>query len=210
MEINNDLVVLVADGQMESAISGIISRDVSLGIRKLIPKIYVHPSHDPGCLLKSHEFLRIFISQYDYSIVIFDREGCGQEFNSRDELEEIVEKNLDIVGWQNRSTAIVIDPELEAWVWCGSRHVEDVLGWRNHEPNLYEWLLTSGYLYAEGSRIVHPKEAMEKALKIVGKQRSSSYYGQLAKVVSLQNCVDPSFIKLKSTLQKWFPSTNSF
>ncbi|HEX6900052.1 MAG TPA: hypothetical protein VF789_10080 [Thermoanaerobaculia bacterium] len=37
-----------------------------------------------------------------------------------------------------------------------------------------------------------------------GQPRSSSLYNQLARSVSLDRCVDDSFVKLRRTLQAWF------
>lgn len=203
--MKQDLVVLVADGQMEKAIENLLPREESLGIRAITRRIYVHPSHDPGCLNKGHEFLRNFLSQFKFSIILFDREGCGQDAKTRDELEKQVEDKLSEVGWEHRSSAIVIDPELETWVWSRSPHVEEILGWKDHRPTLHEWLMQQGHMLDKDSVVINPKEAMENALRIVGKQRSSSYYAQLAKLVSLRNCTDPSFIKFKTVLQTWFP-----
>jgi hypothetical protein len=50
-----------------------------------------------------------------------------------------------------------------------------------------------------------PKEALERALQEVRKPRSSAIYRQLASTVSLEGCTDPSFRRLKTTLQTWFP-----
>lgn len=208
MNTKQDLIVLVADGQMEVTLNGILYRGDSLGIRNISAKIFVHPSHDPGCLNKGYEFLRSFSNQFEYALILFDREGCGQEDKSREVLEKKVEDKLANVGWANRSAVIVIDPELETWVWSKSKHVEEVLGWENRNPSLYEWLNQQGYLLENCYKVIHPKEAMENALRTVNKQRSSSYYGQLAKVVSLKNCTDPSFVKLKTKLQSWFPKEN--
>jgi hypothetical protein len=54
-----------------------------------------------------------------------------------------------------------------------------------------------------------PKEAVEGALRIVKKPISSSIYAELVRRVSLEHCVDPAFMKLKSNLQGWFGITSS-
>lgn len=201
-----DLVVLVADKNMEAAASGIFTRSAALRIRDVTKKIYVHPERDPGCLLSSRDFLRPFSGQFEHALVLFDREGCGQEMKSREDLELDVEKELSVNGWADRATVIVIDPELESWVWNDSTHVDDVLGWRGKNPTLREWLGNKGFLNAGEIKPSRPKEAMEGALRFVRKPHSSAIYLQIAQRVSIERCTDGSFIKLKQVLQQWFPS----
>jgi hypothetical protein len=66
--------------------------------------------------LEAHDFLRPFVRSYARALVVFDREGCGQEQRPRDELEQIVEQHLARNGWDDHAAAIAIDPELENWV----------------------------------------------------------------------------------------------
>lgn len=200
----NDLVIIVADKNMEAAINGILSRNKSLGIRQISHTIFPHYHRDPGCRLESHRLLESSTPKFQYAIVMFDREGCGAENIPREELENNVEVNLASSGWKGRSIALVLDPELEVWVWKNSPHVATAMGWEGKNPDLYAWLKENGYIN-EGEKVPnHPKEAMEAALRVVHKPRSSSIYLQLAKNVGLKNCTNPAFIKLKKTLQEWF------
>ena len=200
----SDLIALVADKNMEYAIRGILARHQSLGVRPVDREVYVHPERDPGCLRRCEHFLRPFAGQFERAIVMFDREGCGRDAASRDELESDVERRLAATGWGNRSAAIVVDPELENWVWSESPHVDDILGWSGVEPTLRDWLVTRGYLTQESAKPDRPKEAMESALQAAQVRRSSSLYRELASRVSLTHCADPAFLKLRSLLQAWF------
>jgi hypothetical protein len=203
-----DLVIVVADKNMEAAMRGILSRNHSLGIREVSYKILPHMHRDSGCRLGGHSLLKSFITRCTYAIVMFDREGCGRENLMREELETLVENNLADSGWADRSIALVLDPELEAWVWKDSRHVEVALGWDGKQPNLYTWLHDHGYINDEVQIPQRPKEAMEAVLKVVHKPRSSSTYLKLAQTVGLRHCNNPTFLKLKATLQQWFPQGN--
>ena len=138
-------------------------------------------------------------------MVIFDCEGCGNENLSRQRLEEEVEGRLAANGWPDRSRAIVIDPELEAWVWSNSPHVDAAMGWTGRTPGLRRWLMEKGMLQATEQKPRRPKEAVEMALRVVQKPRSSAIYRELARTVGLERCTDPAFLKLKETLQRWFP-----
>jgi hypothetical protein len=119
-----DLVILVADKHKEHSIKGILSRPQALSIRQIHFDIFVHPHHDPGCLNEGHRFLQSALTQSRHALILFDREGCGRENLTRQQLEQIVENNLFRVGWQ-QAAVIVLDPELEIWVWNDSPHVAE-------------------------------------------------------------------------------------
>ena len=55
---------------------------------------------------------------FEYALVVLDRVGCGAAA-PRKEIQHAVEHDLSANGWRDRSKAIVIDPELETWIWNG-------------------------------------------------------------------------------------------
>lgn len=199
-----DLIVLVADKNMEFTIKGLLGRHRSFGIREIKSDIHVHPERDPGCRVRGHEFLRPFSSRYDHALVIFDREGSGREQISREALESEIEQHLSGSGWDDRATAIVIDPELENWVWSDSACVDNCLGWFEEEPDLRTWLQRKGFLEEGQIKPHRPKEAVEEALRFVSKPRSSAIYYDLAKQTPFENCIDSAFNKLRIVLRNWF------
>jgi hypothetical protein len=202
---HKDLVVLAADLNMEFAVRGLISREYALRIRRITFEVFRHPHRDPGCLLRSHLFLRPYSGQYAHAIVMFDREGCGREDLSSSELTQMVEQGLDSSGWNGRATAIVLDPELENWVWSDSPHLADVFGWRDRQPDLRTWLNRKGHWPEGFSKPRNPKSAVEDALRETGTPRSSALYRNLAERVSFQRCTDPSFERFRTQLATWFP-----
>ncbi|MGD0897167.1 MAG: hypothetical protein ABR915_04980 [Thermoguttaceae bacterium] len=199
-----DLVVLVADGQMEFTVRGLLTRGPSLQFRDISFDIWVHPAKDPGCLLRGHELLRSFTRQYAHAMVMHDREGCGRDDYSREALESEIESNLARSGWHDRAAAIVIDPELEVWVWSDSPEVVGILGWTGRQPTLAQWLDQQGHCAPGQSKPQKPKKAVDDALRSSGKRRSSSIFRQLAERVSVHRCTDPAFWKFKALLQQWF------
>ncbi len=203
-----DIVLLVADRNMEAAVTGLLNRHQALGINQIDFVTRVHTENDPGCCLRAHEFLRPFCRRYSHAIVVFDREGCGREELPRTAIEEEVEKRLASSGWpDNRARAVVIDPELEAWVWSDSPKVDQVLGWGDRTPSVREWLHKQEFKILDSGKPERPKEAMEAVLCNVRKARSSAIYRELASQVSLRRCVDPAFSKLTTTMREWFPAT---
>ena len=203
-----DLIVLAADSNIEQALIGLFARPEALGIRPIDVNISVHPQHDPGCATRGVEFLSNFSQQYLHGLLIFDREGSGMEQKQPQEIQKDLNREFKDSAWGERARAIVLDPELETWVWSDSPHVDDVAGWKNRRPPLRRWLISQGYLQAGATKPQQPKEALQAALRTVRKPRSASLYRQLAEKVSLRRCNDPSFLELKTVLTAWFPTGN--
>jgi len=199
-----DLVILTADKNTQFGLEGLLTDPARLKIRNTESKTLVHPRRDPGVLRQCHEFLRSQQRVAARALVIFDREGCGSD-HDRDALEGEVEKRLAQNGWQDRSAAIVIDPELEAWVWGEYTQIAGVLGWSRAGLTLREWLMQECFLQHGQQKPDRPKEALKHMLYTLRTPRSSSIYLDLASRMSFDRCTDPAFLKLKSTLQSWFP-----
>jgi len=200
-----DLVILVADKNIEYTVQGLLGRPHDLGIRDIEWDLFVHPRRDPGCLNEAHEFLRPMTRDYAYALVLFDRHGCGRENDPSDALSDRVRSRLARNGWPERAEVVVLDPELEAWVWSPSPHVEECLGWTHQHPPLREWLAEQGYWPRQTPKPPDPKAAMEAVLRQVRKPRSSAIYLDLARQVSLHGCTDAAFRRFGETLRRWFP-----
>jgi hypothetical protein len=197
-----DLVALVPDGTMKHALEGVIARHHALGIRKVSAEVFVHPEHDPGVYLRSHQFLRELQSRYSYALVMLDREGCGSD-DPPDTIETTIQENLDVSGWQHRSAVVAIDPELEVWVWSSSPQIAAPLGWPSR--NELVCFLNGEGLWPEGHvKPPRPKEAFTLALREKGTPLSSSIFRELADRIGLGNCSDASFARLKAHLRRWF------
>ena len=199
-----DLVILVADRNMEFTVKGLLGRTQALGIREITYDLYQHPWHDAGCRSNSKEFLRPFVNRYNHALVLLDKEGCGQEEQSRTDIEERIEGDLSVTGWNSRASAIVIDPELEIWVWSDSPQVDNILGWKGNTPTLRNWLREYGYLRAGISKPIDPKKAFKETLRIAQKAHSSALFFALAQKVSIERCTDDAFVKFKTVLRYWF------
>lgn len=199
-----DLIILVADQNMRDCIEGLIPKlPHALNITPFTYDIFVHANRDPGCRTQSPAFLISFQNKYRFGLVIFDKEGCGQESLSRDELEANVELSLFNTGWKDRARTIVIEPELENWIWVRSSQLAEIINWDNID-SLYQWLADQEYLTTDSPKPKHPKEAFEAALYISKKRRSSSIYKQIASRVSFKNFTDQSFLKFIQCMNDWF------
>lgn len=201
-----DLIILVADQNMRDSIEGLIPKlPLALNISPFTYDIRVHPYRDPGCRTQSANFLTSFKNIYKFSLVLFDKEGCGKESLSRTELETEVEESLSKTGWGDRAKVVVIEPELENWIWVKSPKLAEIINWDSIQ-SLYQWLRDQNYLSGANPKPNSPKEAFEKVLYIKKKRRSSSIYKQIASTVSFKRCTDPSFLKFIQIISVWFPN----
>jgi len=201
-----DLVVLVPDKCIEAAIGGLLSRPEALGIRPLRHDIFTHPERDPGCLLRSYDILGPLSSHYERALVVLDRHGCGREGEARETLEQAIVERLEDHGWSGRAEAVVIAPELEAWVWSDSPHVATQLGRKDSLQSLKSWLSNQGCWDTSLAKPEDPKACVDKTLRQIQKPRSSALYGELARRVGLARCTDPAFAKFLQTMRTWFPA----
>ncbi|MEP0762584.1 MAG: hypothetical protein HRF48_07580 [Chloroflexota bacterium] len=205
MDAITDLIALVADRDMEYTLRGLLSRDRALGTRPITYEVFSHPLRDPGCWTDAPSFLRPYTRQYRYALVMFDHEGSGQESRRAVDLQEELESRLEANGWAGgRARVIVLEPELEIWVWSDSPQVDSCLGWDRRQPDLRTWLRQRNLLGPDAFKPADPKKALEAALREVKRPRSSAIYRQLAEQVSFSRCVDPSFNHLRAILTEWF------
>lgn len=198
-----DLIVLAADKCIEAAVRGLLSRPPALGIRSVAADILRHPEKDAGCRMHGVDFLTPLSASYTHALLMFDFEGCGDAVTPVLEQENTLRQGLARV-WGQNADVLIIEPEVDIWVWSTSPHVESILGWKDRKPSLREWLTESGHIRAGAPKPHRPKEALEAALRVVRKPRSSSLYGNLARTVSLKECADPSFFRFRGILRKWF------
>lgn len=201
-----DLIVLTACKDGEYALRGLLSRPEAMGIASISVEYLQHPNKDPGCLKNPGAILRSQARLYRYALVIFDREGSGDDTaGAGASLEKEVEEKLNACGWSNRARAVVIEPELETWVWSTSTEVDSVLGWTGRNPHLRDWLRERGLFPAKGTKPARPKEAMASALREARRPWSARLFEHLGQRVSVKRCEDESFARLLSILRNWFP-----
>jgi hypothetical protein len=198
-----DLVCLVADKNMEAAVTELVRRYEALGIPQIATDVFVHLRRDPGVFREGVEFISPFRNEYRHGLLFLDAawEGAPSDIQAQ------MDRALDNAGLGKWARAIVIDPELEVWVWSDSPHVDQALGWAKHQPALRLWLQKKG-LWLDGDlKPKDPKSAVEFALSEVRKPRSSTIYRSLAQNVSVKRCRDSAFMRLRDTLQEWFGAT---
>ncbi len=151
--------------------------------------------------------MRPLRDEYQNALVMFDYDGCGVSQIAAPDLERNLEQFYEANGWPPSSVAfVVIEPELEAWMFGASfQQLQQFVGW-SHTQNIREWLTRNGYLTAGSHKPDDPKSAIEAILDLQREPRSRRLYEHLARTVSLARCQDRAFQKFRSTLQRWFPA----
>ncbi len=201
------LIVLAADRDIEETLRGVLDRPECLGMRRVFVECRRHPNRDAGCRANAAEFLRPFLNRFSHALVVFDREGCGST-EPRSVIEQELESELARNGWQTHGRVIVIDPELEAWLWSDSPAVLQAIGWNRGYADLRSWLLGEKVWDPSSTKPHRPKTALNRTLQRTRRRRSPRLYGEIAADVSLTHCQDSAFQKLKTVLQTWFPRTS--
>jgi hypothetical protein len=199
------LLVLVADKDAEFLFQELLVRFPRVEhIAEISFDIITHPQRDPGVINHSVELLRPYVDDYNYLMICCDHEGSGRESISREMVENELEQLLSSNGWQGRNVCILVDPEIESWLWVHEAKLHELVDWEN-ERSIYDWIRAKGFQFKQNlNKPVRPKEAFEETLKFQNIPKSSSLFATLAKKASYKRCNDPSFQKLLETLKRWF------
>lgn len=204
--MKKDLIILVADQDTKNLLDGLLPRVHKIEkFREFTFDIKVHINRDNGVLTNGVSFLRNFLSTHCFAIAIFDFEGCGRENSqTRYAIEDNFENDLVKNGWTTSNCAsIVIEPEIESWIWVKSPHLPNAIDW-SLSDNVYKWLEDNKYISVGQVKPSRPKEAFEAALRVCSVARSPSLYKAIASKASYKHCQDVSLWKLIETLRRWF------
>lgn len=205
-----DLWILVADADIEATMRGLLThRQAALGIRSIEFTIMRHLQRDPGCRRQAVSTARGYLNDHKYALVLFDKVGSGDEGAERQRIQHAVEGDLRRSGWGNRSKAIVIEPELETWVWSASANVGKVLGWNEGTGVLRDWLRDHHLWPEDEAKPPDPKSALRRAMRVKNRSPTAVTFMTLARRVGLSACEDPAFREVRETLQGWFPASHA-
>ncbi len=210
-----DLFVVVADLDAENALKILLTeRQESLGIAldfSPFPPpdgdLLRYSGRDSGCYRDAVDLLRPPQKSHRHAIICFDLHGSGADMKSRETIEKKIEDLLRKNGWPKDNTAaIAIDPELEAWVWADSREVAMAMGWRGDINGLRGYLSSCDLWHDGETKPLDPKTAMKRAVREKRKRGGTApLFAELARRISFRSCEDSAFLKLRTTLQRWFP-----
>lgn len=195
--------MLVADKNMQFAMQGGLHRPDSLAIRPISFDFRQHPGRDGGTRSTGAQMLALEKTRFSHALLVLDHEGSGAGRMGPLELESHLDEQLRTT-WGGRAKSIVIAPEVDIWMWGSDNKLAEVLKWPKREP-IRDWLKESGADFSTNGKPLRPKEALEAVFRICKRPRSSAAYQQIGSAISLTRCGDPAFLRLKATLQNWFP-----
>ena len=198
-----DLVLLVAGKNAQFALKGALGRPEALGIRPIEFEFRVHPGRDGGARKSGPEVLALERRRFKHALLVLDFEGCGTDLQNATELEAQLDARLS-AHWKGVAKSIVIEPELDVWVWGADNAVETAIEWPAGK-SVRDWLREQGFAFEANGKPKRPKEALEAALRLPDLPRSSALYQTIAEKISLRRCGDEAFIRLRKQLIEWFP-----
>lgn len=195
--------MLVPDLDYEVGIRALLARHQDLQISPITFGLVRHPHRDPGVRTRAHDLLRPLCRGTARALVLLDYQGCGAHSPPPD-LELEIELRLRQNGWEgDRARVVVVDPELEIWLWVRSPLLGQLLGWE--AGALFEWLETEA-LWPRGSpKPPSPKRAFRSAIHRAGRSPSASMFKTAAERIDFRGCEDRAFLRLLGALRAWFP-----
>lgn len=206
-----DCLFYVADKNMEAMLAGFLGRplahlSIGCGVFQFDAAQDLRVANglnDSGIYKAANELLQPYMNSHERVVVILDAAWSGAPTST--EIKQRVEEHCAQAGWAPQNCrAIVIDPELENWVWQDNIHVTNALSASLSYDDLKRQLVAK-QLWRTGEPKPHqPKEALEYLLRQNRVPRSSALYKKLAAKVSIQNCSDKAFLDLKLALRDWF------
>ncbi|GGK89286.1 hypothetical protein Sme01_49550 [Sphaerisporangium melleum] len=203
-----DVVFLVADAGMEQMLRGFLGRpqvhrSVRCGPFAFDPRedLFVAPTKDPGVYNTARELLRPFETLHRRAVVMLDAAWDGSP--GAEAIHKHIEQCLE--GAWEQFAVVVIDPELEAWVWQDNVNVAQAL---KCTPDFRRVLADSGHWPHDRLKPPDPKAALEHLRRRHKADGSKAAFRRLAEKVSVRHCQDPAFNHLCQHLRAWFPENS--
>lgn len=203
-----DLVILVPDKNTQFALSGALGRPLALGIRPISFDFRTHPGRDGGVRATGVDVLAPERRRFQHALLVFDLEGSGAAPRTTAiDLETSLDAGLQPV-WDARGKSIVIAPEVDVWLWGAENALRDALAWTQPQ-GVRAWLRERAFDFNPKDKPMRPKEAVEALLRLQQTPRSSAMYKTITSRISLARCSDESFLRLRTTLRRWFPAAGA-
>lgn len=204
-----DLLVYVADADAQAFLRSILARPQALGTRQLSFDIERHPLRDAGMVQSGAELVRMRKGQYQKALLLWDHHGSGRDHRLRpQESAAEIQDKLDRFTWKDNSSAVVLMPELEEWLWHCQAALAAHAGLSGAELQAIvdERAAALGISVAD-AQAKQPKELFEHMMRDRIRRTISPYdfeqIGQRASVKSLRSC--DSFRAVADSLKAWFP-----
>lgn len=209
-----DCIFLLADTNMQAAFEGFFTRkgfhqSLDCGNFDFDPRQDIRVAsgdNDPGLYTRGHELLRPFLRSHRRAVVVLDSEWDGSP--GKDGITDHLTGQIAATGWSDdRFIVIVIDPELENWIWQQNDHVARGLGFGDCNELMADTDLQTVWPLGQ-AKPFSPKKILESLLRKKRIPRSSAIYKQITSQVSVKHCQDAAFQRLREAFRIWFPKEN--
>ena len=213
--MKKDLIIRVADADMERFLHAILNKPKALGIRPIQFDIERNTDArgDSGMRANGVELTRMDKDDYHKEVLMWDYQGCGHEHKKSAQIVATeTQDHLDRISWQDNSAVIIIEPELERWLWYCEQAIAAHL--QKTVTELQQWSET--YANQQNMSLADLKESDPKGLFVyivctrLRRTRTPRNYEQIGKHASIKNLQTcESFRQFIKTLQTWFPPSTS-
>jgi hypothetical protein len=182
-----DVVFLVADGGMEQMLRGFLGRPqfhrgLRCGAFAFDPAedVFVAPAKDPGVYGTAHKLLEPFQERHYRAVVMLDAEWEGSP--GAVAIREHIAGQL-VASW-SEFAVVVIDPELEAWIWQDNPHIAKVFGCPDDFRKI---LAASGHWPEDALKPPDPKAALDHLRRRYRIRAFNASFGKLAGKISVRH-----------------------
>lgn len=210
-----DCVFLVADSTMSAVFASFLERDRRCDTLGTGPfrfdaelDLVTAQGNDPDVFHNAHKYLQGHLETHGHAVVALDFK-FGHHFTPAG-LVATIEANLRRTGWaQGRFVVVLIQPELEAWIWQDHPRLDDVFLERlpraQRPPSLRVWL-REAELWPDGlAKPPDPKLAAKRAIAAFRCGAQKQVYTKICRTVPVRRCQDAAFGDLRNALRRWFP-----
>jgi len=211
-----DVIFHLADQHMEAGFRAFFSRDdwhFAMGCQKfdIDPDserdIYRRGGYTDGGLWKhAHTNLVPFKDQYRHAVIVLDADF--EPHPGADILHQEISENMLDAGWAEDSfCVVVIDPELEAWLWAPNVNVARAFG--HDDFGKMKAALSAEHLWDEGAPKPNDlKRARDRAARLGGKKTGGPIFRGVFAGISKRACdlcEETGFKRMRAALNTWFP-----
>jgi hypothetical protein len=211
-----DVIFHLADPNMEAGFRAFFARDdwhYVLGCSrfKIDPEseqdIYrLGGETDGGLRKRAHTNLTLFQHLYRHAVIVLDADFKPSP--GAEALQKEISANMLAAGWsQDAFCVVVIDKELEAWLWAPNINVAKAFGHEDFEA--MRRALADKKLWDAGSPKPNDlKAARDLAARLGGRKTGGPLFRGVFSGMSKRACdlcQESGFVTLRSALQRWFP-----
>jgi len=208
-----ELVILTADGTMNAVFKAFFERPMwhltlQCGTFDIWAEedIFNLPGKTDGQLHKNaHELLRPYQRTHIRALVVLDQQFGGER--PAEEIRQEILRNLNRSGWDDRCEVVVIDPELEVWLWQDKPQIAQAV--RFPGGSLRNHLREEGLWPQDQHKPDMPKKTIQALMKQHRAGAPIVVYPKIAKSVGVSGCQDSAFGIFRERMQAWFPAEDA-